>query len=163
MLFFNEIFFSGIESPAADTSENSYENSNEDSHDFSNKLLHLAWHPTDNIIACAAADSLYMFSAQSWPRQRKLREVFFFSRFLFFFLLGKHFKLFLHATWQKRCREGMSSVQHLYHLASPGPMGTWLVGLSTSSERYSCDFFHSFVLLALWNLWHKCCTEDPIK
>ncbi|XP_020085733.1 serine/threonine protein phosphatase 2A 55 kDa regulatory subunit B beta isoform-like [Ananas comosus] len=53
----------GLESPGADTSENSYENSYEDSHDFSNKLLHLAWHPTDNIIACAAASSLYMFSA----------------------------------------------------------------------------------------------------
>ncbi|OAY80046.1 Serine/threonine protein phosphatase 2A 55 kDa regulatory subunit B beta isoform, partial [Ananas comosus] len=52
-----------LESPGADTSENSYENSYEDSHDFSNKLLHLAWHPTDNIIACAAASSLYMFSA----------------------------------------------------------------------------------------------------
>lgn len=28
--------------------------------DFANKLLHLAWHPEANVIACAAANSLYL-------------------------------------------------------------------------------------------------------
>jgi serine/threonine-protein phosphatase 2A regulatory subunit B len=36
---------------------------NGNSHDFSTKLLHLAWHPTENSIACAAANSLYMYYA----------------------------------------------------------------------------------------------------
>ncbi|KAH7284678.1 hypothetical protein KP509_34G066300 [Ceratopteris richardii] len=30
---------------------------------FSSKLLHLAWHPTANLIACAASNSLYMYYA----------------------------------------------------------------------------------------------------
>ena len=29
--------------------------------DFQSKLLHLAWHPEDNVIAGAASNSLYMF------------------------------------------------------------------------------------------------------
>lgn len=29
--------------------------------DYSSKLLHLAWHPEDNIIAAAASNSLYMY------------------------------------------------------------------------------------------------------
>jgi len=29
--------------------------------DFNNKLLHLAWHPTDNIVAAAASNSLYLY------------------------------------------------------------------------------------------------------
>eukprot|EP00252_Welwitschia_mirabilis_P012345 TRINITY_DN27365_c0_g1_i2.p1 TRINITY_DN27365_c0_g1~~TRINITY_DN27365_c0_g1_i2.p1 ORF type:complete len:371 (-),score=62.55 TRINITY_DN27365_c0_g1_i2:7-1044(-) len=33
------------------------------SYDFSAKLLHLAWHPTSNVIACAASNSLYMYYA----------------------------------------------------------------------------------------------------
>ncbi|XP_072978222.1 serine/threonine protein phosphatase 2A 55 kDa regulatory subunit B beta isoform-like isoform X1 [Typha angustifolia] len=45
----------GSESPAVDTNGNSY--------DFTTKLLHLAWHPTENSIACAAANSLYMYYA----------------------------------------------------------------------------------------------------
>ncbi|XP_072983417.1 serine/threonine protein phosphatase 2A 55 kDa regulatory subunit B beta isoform-like isoform X2 [Typha latifolia] len=36
---------------------------NGNSYDFSTKLLHLAWHPTENSIACAAANSLYMYYA----------------------------------------------------------------------------------------------------
>ncbi|CAH9122767.1 unnamed protein product [Cuscuta epithymum] len=36
---------------------------NGNSFDFSTKLLHLAWHPTENSIACAAANSLYMYYA----------------------------------------------------------------------------------------------------
>eukprot|EP00271_Cylindrocystis_brebissonii_P001267 TRINITY_DN1157_c1_g3_i1.p1 TRINITY_DN1157_c1_g3~~TRINITY_DN1157_c1_g3_i1.p1 ORF type:complete len:372 (-),score=78.46 TRINITY_DN1157_c1_g3_i1:1249-2208(-) len=32
-------------------------------HDFSSKLLHLAWHPAANLIACAASNSLYMYYA----------------------------------------------------------------------------------------------------
>ncbi|XP_020269094.1 serine/threonine protein phosphatase 2A 55 kDa regulatory subunit B beta isoform-like isoform X6 [Asparagus officinalis] len=31
--------------------------------DVTSKLIHLAWHPTDNLIACAAANSLYMYHA----------------------------------------------------------------------------------------------------
>ncbi|CAA7408762.1 unnamed protein product [Spirodela intermedia] len=32
-------------------------------HDFTTKLLHLAWHPSENSLACAAANSLYMYYA----------------------------------------------------------------------------------------------------
>ncbi|CAL5373909.1 unnamed protein product [Camellia sinensis] len=45
----------GSESPGVDANGNSY--------DFTTKLLHLAWHPTENSIACAAANSLYMYYA----------------------------------------------------------------------------------------------------
>ncbi|XP_050232692.1 serine/threonine protein phosphatase 2A 55 kDa regulatory subunit B beta isoform isoform X2 [Mercurialis annua] len=45
----------GAESPGVDANGNSY--------DFTTKLLHLAWHPTENSIACAAANSLYMYYA----------------------------------------------------------------------------------------------------
>lgn len=31
--------------------------------DYTSKLLHLAWHPEANVIACAAANSLYMYCA----------------------------------------------------------------------------------------------------
>ncbi|XP_037496139.1 serine/threonine protein phosphatase 2A 55 kDa regulatory subunit B beta isoform [Jatropha curcas] len=41
-----------------------HENSiNEFSCDLSSKLLHLAWHPTSNLIACASGNSLYMYYA----------------------------------------------------------------------------------------------------
>ncbi|KAL2483172.1 Serine/threonine protein phosphatase 2A 55 kDa regulatory subunit B beta isoform [Forsythia ovata] len=43
----------GAESPGVDANGNSF--------DFTTKLLHLAWHPTENSIACAAANSLYMY------------------------------------------------------------------------------------------------------
>ncbi|TVU07911.1 hypothetical protein EJB05_41288 [Eragrostis curvula] len=43
--------------------ENSGVDANGNSFDFSTKLLHLAWHPTENSIACAAANSLYMYYA----------------------------------------------------------------------------------------------------
>ncbi|KAL5698375.1 hypothetical protein ACHQM5_029424 [Ranunculus cassubicifolius] len=36
---------------------------NGNNYDFTTKLLHLAWHPTENSIACAAANSLYMYYA----------------------------------------------------------------------------------------------------
>eukprot|EP00850_Spirogloea_muscicola_P015180 SM000114S24143 [mRNA] locus=s114:274273:279152:+ [translate_table: standard] len=45
----------GNESPSSD--------SNGSVHDFASKLLHLAWHPTANVIACAASNSLYMYTA----------------------------------------------------------------------------------------------------
>eukprot|EP00850_Spirogloea_muscicola_P020431 SM000216S06557 [mRNA] locus=s216:78669:83310:- [translate_table: standard] len=45
----------GNESPSSD--------SNGSVHDFTSKLLHLAWHPTANVIACAASNSLYMYTA----------------------------------------------------------------------------------------------------
>ncbi|XP_057525786.1 serine/threonine protein phosphatase 2A 55 kDa regulatory subunit B beta isoform-like isoform X2 [Amaranthus tricolor] len=45
----------GSESPGVDSNGNSY--------DFTTKLLHLAWHPSENSIACAAANSLYMYYA----------------------------------------------------------------------------------------------------
>ncbi|KFK35829.1 hypothetical protein AALP_AA4G042600 [Arabis alpina] len=45
----------GSESPGVDGNNNA--------HDFTTKLLHLAWHPNENSIACAAANSLYMYYA----------------------------------------------------------------------------------------------------
>ncbi|CAH2037110.1 unnamed protein product [Thlaspi arvense] len=45
----------GPESPGAEANGNAY--------DFTTKLLHMAWHPTENSIACAAANSLYMYYA----------------------------------------------------------------------------------------------------
>ncbi|KAF1859591.1 hypothetical protein Lal_00010175 [Lupinus albus] len=45
----------GAETPGVDANGNSF--------DFTTKLLHLAWHPTENAIACAAANSLYMYYA----------------------------------------------------------------------------------------------------
>ncbi|KAL8223313.1 hypothetical protein R6Q57_018788 [Mikania cordata] len=45
----------GGESPGVDANGNSF--------DFTTKLLHLAWHPSENSIACAAANSLYMYYA----------------------------------------------------------------------------------------------------
>ncbi|XP_071901376.1 serine/threonine protein phosphatase 2A 55 kDa regulatory subunit B beta isoform isoform X3 [Coffea arabica] len=45
----------GAESPGVDANGNSF--------DFTTKLLHLAWHPVENSIACAAANSLYMYYA----------------------------------------------------------------------------------------------------
>ncbi|CAN0881729.1 Serine/threonine protein phosphatase 2A 55 kDa regulatory subunit B beta isoform [Linum grandiflorum] len=45
----------GAESPGVDANGNSF--------DAATKLLHLAWHPTENSIACAAANSLYMYYA----------------------------------------------------------------------------------------------------
>ncbi|PKA66675.1 Serine/threonine protein phosphatase 2A 55 kDa regulatory subunit B beta isoform [Apostasia shenzhenica] len=45
----------GSESPGLDANGNSF--------DFTTKLLHLAWHPTESSIACAAANSLYMYYA----------------------------------------------------------------------------------------------------
>lgn len=45
----------GSESPGIDANGNSF--------DFTTKLLHLAWHPSENSIACAAANSLYMYYA----------------------------------------------------------------------------------------------------
>ncbi|KAM7254402.1 hypothetical protein ACFE04_003782 [Oxalis oulophora] len=41
----------GSESPSVDANGNSF--------DFTTKLLHLAWHPTENSIACAAANSFW--------------------------------------------------------------------------------------------------------
>ncbi|KAJ0986480.1 hypothetical protein J5N97_004836 [Dioscorea zingiberensis] len=43
--------------------ENSAVEANGNTHDFTSKLLHLAWHPTENSLACAAANSLYMYCA----------------------------------------------------------------------------------------------------
>ncbi|KAJ7015726.1 hypothetical protein NC653_004890 [Populus alba x Populus x berolinensis] len=45
----------GAEGPGVDANGSSF--------DFTTKLLHLAWHPTENSIACAAANSLYMYYA----------------------------------------------------------------------------------------------------
>ena len=43
--------------------ENLSSGSNELSCNLSSRLLHLAWHPTTNFIACAAGNSLYMYYA----------------------------------------------------------------------------------------------------
>ncbi|OVA11772.1 Protein phosphatase 2A [Macleaya cordata] len=45
----------GADNTGVDTNGNAF--------DFTTKLLHLAWHPTENSIACAAANSLYMYYA----------------------------------------------------------------------------------------------------
>ncbi|MBA0547778.1 hypothetical protein Golob_018921 [Gossypium lobatum] len=43
--------------------DNSGVDANGNAFDFTSKLLHLAWHPTENSIACAASNSLYMYYA----------------------------------------------------------------------------------------------------
>ncbi|XP_042948758.1 serine/threonine protein phosphatase 2A 55 kDa regulatory subunit B beta isoform-like isoform X1 [Carya illinoinensis] len=43
--------------------ENSSSSANEFSSNLSSKLLHMAWHPTTNLIACAAGNSLFMYYA----------------------------------------------------------------------------------------------------
>lgn len=43
--------------------DNSGADSNGNTFDFTTKLLHLAWHPTENSLACAASNSLYMYYA----------------------------------------------------------------------------------------------------
>ncbi|XP_051115820.1 serine/threonine protein phosphatase 2A 55 kDa regulatory subunit B beta isoform-like isoform X2 [Andrographis paniculata] len=43
--------------------ENQGIDANGNTFDFSSKLLHLAWHPSENSIACAASNSLYMYYA----------------------------------------------------------------------------------------------------
>ncbi|XP_044471407.1 serine/threonine protein phosphatase 2A 55 kDa regulatory subunit B beta isoform-like isoform X2 [Mangifera indica] len=43
--------------------DNSGVDANGNAYDFSMKLLHLAWHPSENSIACAASNSLYMYYA----------------------------------------------------------------------------------------------------
>ncbi|XVE70943.1 hypothetical protein DITRI_Ditri10aG0110200 [Diplodiscus trichospermus] len=43
--------------------DNSGVDANGNAFDFTTKLLHLAWHPTENSIACAASNSLYMYYA----------------------------------------------------------------------------------------------------
>ncbi|MBA0568252.1 hypothetical protein Golob_005758, partial [Gossypium lobatum] len=43
--------------------DNSPVDANGNTFDFTTKLLHLAWHPTENSIACAASNSLYMYYA----------------------------------------------------------------------------------------------------
>ncbi|KAJ6822980.1 serine/threonine protein phosphatase 2A 55 kDa regulatory subunit B beta isoform-like isoform X1 [Iris pallida] len=52
---FTRVVRRGAESPGVDANGNSY--------DFTTKLLHLAWHPSENALACAAANSLYMYYA----------------------------------------------------------------------------------------------------
>ncbi|KAK1436051.1 hypothetical protein QVD17_01826 [Tagetes erecta] len=44
-------------------SDNSAIDINGSTYDLSTKLLHLAWHPNENMIACAASNSLYMYYA----------------------------------------------------------------------------------------------------
>ncbi|XP_068656072.1 serine/threonine protein phosphatase 2A 55 kDa regulatory subunit B beta isoform-like isoform X2 [Aristolochia californica] len=49
-------------------SENQNADANGGAFDISTKLLHLAWHPTSNALACAAANSLYMYYAEDGAR-----------------------------------------------------------------------------------------------
>lgn len=34
--------------------------------DFNRKILHIAWHPSENIIALAATNNLYLFQEKLW-------------------------------------------------------------------------------------------------
>jgi serine/threonine-protein phosphatase 2A regulatory subunit B len=38
--------------------------------DFASKLLHLSWHPSANVIATAASNSLYLFYGEPQARRR---------------------------------------------------------------------------------------------
>lgn len=50
----------GVSNPGSD---NSRTDINGNTFDLTTKLLHLAWHPNENSIACAASNSLYMYHA----------------------------------------------------------------------------------------------------
>nr|XP_028962325.1 serine/threonine protein phosphatase 2A 55 kDa regulatory subunit B beta isoform-like [Malus domestica] len=52
----------GADNSGADP-DNSGADANGNSFDFTTKLLHLAWHPSEDLIACAASDTLYMYYA----------------------------------------------------------------------------------------------------
>ncbi|XP_050159238.1 serine/threonine protein phosphatase 2A 55 kDa regulatory subunit B beta isoform-like isoform X2 [Malus sylvestris] len=52
----------GADNSGADA-DNSGADANGNSFDFTTKLLHLAWHPSEDLIACAASNSLYMYYA----------------------------------------------------------------------------------------------------
>ncbi|CAN6582739.1 unnamed protein product [Malus baccata var. baccata] len=52
----------GADNSGADA-DNSRADANGNSFDFTTKLLHLAWHPSEDLIACAASDTLYMYYA----------------------------------------------------------------------------------------------------
>ncbi|KAM7255873.1 hypothetical protein ACFE04_011614 [Oxalis oulophora] len=55
----------GTLSRAVRRADNSGVDTNGNSFDFTTKLLHLAWHPTENSLACAASNSLYMSRSRS--------------------------------------------------------------------------------------------------
>ena len=58
---------SSVKKPAANGNAGSDGQTNfalQQNHDFSAKLLHLAWHPENNLIAAAASNSLYMYAAR---------------------------------------------------------------------------------------------------
>lgn len=40
---------------------------NVDSLDFTKKILHTAWHPSENVIAVAATNNLYLFKESNSP------------------------------------------------------------------------------------------------
>ncbi|KAK4427306.1 Serine/threonine protein phosphatase 2A regulatory subunit B beta isoform [Sesamum alatum] len=87
----------GGESPGVDANGNSF--------DFTTKLLHLAWHPSENSIACAAANSLYIpgferqcpddvASVEFTEEQRVLVPVLTTSLFRLFSFTPQHFVYF---------------------------------------------------------------------
>ncbi|KAK8524851.1 hypothetical protein V6N12_029705 [Hibiscus sabdariffa] len=53
----------GAETSGVDANGNAF--------DFTTKLLHLAWHPTENSIACAAANSLYIQNSKEESGHKK--------------------------------------------------------------------------------------------
>ncbi|KAK6927293.1 WD40 repeat, partial [Dillenia turbinata] len=55
VLLFSILTVIGADNSGVDTNGNSF--------DFTTKLLHLAWHPSENSLACAASNSLYMYYA----------------------------------------------------------------------------------------------------
>lgn len=53
----------GKASPGLSGKQRSPGDAPEGGSDYGSKLLHLAWHPEANVLACAASNSLYMYAA----------------------------------------------------------------------------------------------------
>ena len=58
---FLSMFFTSLSQIGTSASKRKKEEINVDCLDFSKKILHTAWHPTENVIAVAATNNLYLF------------------------------------------------------------------------------------------------------
>lgn len=68
-----------------------------DSLDFTKKILHMAWHPSENIIAIAATNNLYIFQDRVNAETQAQWQEWEYT-VLFFELLQNH-KQYLKYTW----------------------------------------------------------------